>query len=748
MKKIRRLVLDLFFVLCWSSLHAQTIQVLVPASAEKWVLVPKSDIGLTWRSKLSYDQTGWRRCSGSPGGVGYETGSGYEQWISLDTRQDMHQSGTSPNTSCYIRLKFSLTAEKISSLGALNLNVWYDDGFVAFLNGEKVAEANAPASLTWNAAAAGDHEAAGPETFDISNYKNLLRVGENLLAVHALNNSITSSDFLFNVEIAIAGNPISNFTVSNLPLVYIDTGGKWIPDEPKIPARMGIIYHGVGSLHKLNEPFNDYNGLIGIETRGSSSQSWSKKQYAVETWSAVNIDTAVSLMGLPKETDWILNAPFIDRSLMRDVLAYDLYRRMGRYASRTRFCELFLNGQYKGVYILMEKIKRDRWRVNISKADSTAVSGDALTGGYIFKIDKEDGAQRDGFFSKYRPVNGANRRVYYQYHYPSSEKITPAQKAYLRSYVNTFEDMMYSSNYNDPKTGYPKWINVDSFVDFFIISEVSKNVDCYRLSTFMYKDRDSKDPLLYMGPIWDYNLAFGLADYYDGEDTDGWMLEELLRNTGEDFPVPFWWQKLFQDPKFNHRIKQRWYELRSSVYDVARIHAYIDAVADTLNEAQARNFAIWPGPGKPGEGFWPMPKIFYTFRTYRDETNYLKYWIERRIRWMDENVLKLSETLGRSETVLPQDFALLPAFPNPFNPSVNIVYELKRPANVFLGIYNTRGECLRVLQQGEQSGGRHQVQWDGLTEAGSPAASGVYYARMFVDQSRELSQSIKLLLLR
>ncbi|MDZ7345916.1 MAG: CotH kinase family protein, partial [candidate division KSB1 bacterium] len=230
--------------------------------------------------------------------------------------------------------------------------------------------------------------------------------------------------------------------------------------------------------------------------------------------------------------------------------------------------------------------------------------------------------------------------------------------------------------------------------------------------------------------------------------TDGWMLEELLRNTGEDFPVPFWWQKLFQDPKFNHRIKQRWYELRSSVYDVARIHAYIDAVADTLNEAQARNFAVWPGPGKPGEGFWPMPNIFYTFRTYRDETNYLKYWIERRIRWMDENVLKLSETLGRSDLVLPQDFTLLPAFPNPFNPSVNIVYELKRTANVFLGIYNTRGECIRVLRQGEQSGGRHQVQWDGLTEVGSPAASGVYYARMFVGQSREFSQSVKLLLLR
>ena len=322
-----------------AALSAQSTKVLVPANADKWVLVPKSDIGLTWRSKLSYDQTGWRLCSGSPGGVGYEMSSGYEQWITLDTRSDMYESGSNPNTSCYVRIKFTLTQQQIDAVSGLSLNVWYDDGFVAYLNGQRVADANAPATLGWNAAATAAIESSGPEQFGISLYKSALKVGENLLAVHALNSGVNSSDFLFRAEMTSSENPFTNFTSSNLPLVYIDTGGRYIPDEPKIPAKMGIIYHGVGVTHLLNEPYNDYNGKIGIEARGSSSQSWPKKQYAVETWTAANLDTSVSLMGLPKESDWVLNAPFIDRSFLRNVLAYDLFRRMGRYASRTRYSQ-------------------------------------------------------------------------------------------------------------------------------------------------------------------------------------------------------------------------------------------------------------------------------------------------------------------------------------------------------------------------------------------------------------------------
>ncbi len=307
--------------------------------------------------------------------------------------------------------------------------------------------------------------------------------------------------------------------------------------------------------------------------------------------------------------------------------------------------------------------------------------------------------------------------------------------------------MMNGAKYNDPDTGYPKWIDIDSFVDFFLISEISKNVDCYRLSTFLYKDRNSKDPRLHIGPIWDYNLAFGLANYYDGEDTDGWMLETLLTSTGEDFPVPFWWKKLFEDPPFNHRIKQRWVELRSGPFDVARIHAFIDATADTLAEAAERNFAIWPAPGQPGEGFWPMPNVFYSFRSYRDETNYLKYWISERVKWMDANVLRLSQTLGRKDA-LPTELRLKPAYPNPFNPSTVIEYELPREERVRIDIFNARGQKVRTLVEQSQSAGIHSVTWQGDTQEGTPAAAGVYYCRLVGESNGDVAPAIKLLLLR
>ncbi len=254
----RTIFFTALFLGLWFS--AEGAQVLIPAHADKRVLVPKSDIGLTWRAKLSYDDSGWRLCRGTPGGVGYEVQSGYEQWISLDTRSDMYQDGNNPNTGCYIRIKFTLTQQQIDQVGELNLVVRYDDGFVAFLNGERVADANAPSNLTWNAAATAAGESTGPETFGLSLYKSLLKPGENLLAVHALNSGVNSSDFLFYCELIAADSPFADFTQSNLPLVFIDTGGRWIPDEPKITADMGIIYHGVGRLHKLNEPFNDYRG--------------------------------------------------------------------------------------------------------------------------------------------------------------------------------------------------------------------------------------------------------------------------------------------------------------------------------------------------------------------------------------------------------------------------------------------------------------------------------------------------------
>ncbi|MCB0286914.1 MAG: CotH kinase family protein, partial [Calditrichaeota bacterium] len=223
----------------------------------------------------------------------------------------------------------------------------------------------------------------------------------------------------------IAGFGQVNFTSSNLPIVVINTNGQTIPDEPKITVNMGIIWNENGQRNFLSDPFNHYDGLIGIEIRGSSSQMFPKKQYGFETRDADGEDLDVELLGMPEESDWILHAPYSDKSLMRNVLAYDFANRMGRYASRTHYCELVLNGEYMGVYILMEKIKRDDNRVNIKKLDEDEISGVDLTGGYIIKIDKPDVPGTGGWYSPFRPYENAPQMINYLYETPDAEDIVP-----------------------------------------------------------------------------------------------------------------------------------------------------------------------------------------------------------------------------------------------------------------------------------------------------------------------------------
>ncbi|MDZ7265475.1 MAG: CotH kinase family protein, partial [candidate division KSB1 bacterium] len=420
------------------------------------------------------------------------------------------------------------------------------------------------------------------------------------------------------------------FQSSNLPIVIIDTFGQEIPDEPKIIARMGIIDNGEGQRNYLTDPCNNYDGPIGIEIRGSTTRWFPKLQYAIETRDRTGNDSTVSLLGFPPEEDWILYAPYTDKSLMRNVLAYRLSNDLGRYASRTRYCELVLNGSYEGVYVLMEKIKRDRNRVNISKLQPTDIEGDAVTGGYIIKIDKPDGAKNQGWDSPFLPYPGAWQRIFYQYHYPDQDEIVPAQQAYIKTFMTVFETVMSGPWYADSQVGYSRYIDIDSFVDNFILIELSKNIDGYRLSTFFHKDRDSKNGKLVMGPIWDYNLAFGNADYYLGAMVSGWQVEFLEKD--DNWENPFWWRKLMADSNFVNKINRRWKLLRKDVLSIPRIYGVIDSLATLLDEAQRRNFERWP---ILGTYVWPNP---YIGGSYMAEVRYLKSWVQNRILWMDASM--------------------------------------------------------------------------------------------------------------
>ncbi|MBN1300627.1 MAG: CotH kinase family protein [Melioribacteraceae bacterium] len=420
------------------------------------------------------------------------------------------------------------------------------------------------------------------------------------------------------------------FASSNLPIIIIDTYGEVILDEPKISAHMGIIYRDDSTRNELSDPFNHYNGEIGIELRGSSTQSYPKKSYAFETRNSDGSNLNVSLLGMPEENDWILYGPYSDKSLFRNILIYKLAREMGHYASRTKLVELVLNNSYQGVYILMEKIKRDKNRVDISKLDSTDLSDDELSGGYIIKIDKTDGAENEGWYSQFVPIPSSWQRIFYQYHYPDQDEIMPEQKEYIREFINNFEIRMKMVDYNDPIEGYYDLVDLESFADYFLLNEYPRNVDGFRLSAFMHKNRDDKDGRLKMGPIWDYNFGFGNADYYDAWKNEGWQIDTIILH--DAFAVPFWWHKIHADPVFNNLTAYRWNKYREKLLDPQRLNDIIDSLYFLSEEAGIRNFKKWD---IIGEYIWPN---YYIGDTYDSEIEYLKTWIKKRYDWIDNNL--------------------------------------------------------------------------------------------------------------
>jgi hypothetical protein len=526
-----------------------------------------------------------------------------------------------------------------------------------------------------------------------------------------------------SVSASILSDSLISFTSSDLPIVIINTHGQDIPDEPKIAAEMGIIDNGPGMRNSITDPYNAYDGNIGIELRGSSSTMFPKKQFAVETRDSAGNGVNVSLLGMPSQSDWVFSAPYTDKSLMRDPLLYSLARSMGRYASRCRYFELVLNSQYSGVYVLLEKIKKDKNRVNITKMASTDTTGDAVTGGYIVKIDKIEGADTQGWYSGLPPYPAAWQKVYYQFHYPKPEDLVWSQRAYITQFIRDFEIAMYLPTFADSVKGYPHVLDVDSFVDFLLLNELSKNVDAYRLSTFMYKDRDSKGGKLVMGPVWDFNLAFGNCDYYRTSNVEGFhltFLSDSLAFRGVDsYPAPFWWKTLFHDPSFHSKLAQRWTALRVNQFSIPRITAIVDSLAAILDESQKRNFIRWSVLGRY---IWPNA---YVGQTYQDEIDYMKHWIGGRIEWLDSQFSTSSvDAEGRSNT-LPFECSLSQNYPNPFNPTTVVSYQLPVVSHVTLSIYDIIGRDVATLVNEVKEPGKYSVQWEA-----TDVASGVYFLRM------------------
>jgi len=489
----------LAFFLCFSSTsNAQEVDhwELVVNDDDLWkYLVPQSEPSAAWID-LGFDDSSW---SEGPGGFGYGDGD----------------DGTElPDViSVYQRRVFSIA--DTSKISYLMLHVDYDDAFVAYLNGEEIGRRQIGSQgdrPSFDQTADNLHEATlyqgrAPDAgilIEGDDLRRLLNQGDNVLAIQTHNGSVGSSDLSSRGFLSVAiiddsrtyrsvpawfNPPVLGpfFFSSHLPLIVLNTEGREIPNEPKIMATMEIINNLGGVANTTDDTPNEYNGSVGLEIRGSSSQGFPKKSYSMETRLPDETDLDVSLFGFPEEEDWVLYAPYTDKSLVRNVLVYDLSRKMGRYASRTKFVELIKNGEYEGVYVAMERVKRDTFRVDVSRLKDTDIEGDELTGGYILKV---DGGRDPGFRSLYRDpfVN----TITWSYYYPSIDDIQPEQDQYIQEEIARFEASFLGENIADPVTGYPNFIDVDSAVDFMILNEITRNVDGYRLSTFVHKEKDSE----------------------------------------------------------------------------------------------------------------------------------------------------------------------------------------------------------------------------------------------------------------
>lgn len=645
-------------------------------------------------SLLSFNDDSW---ASGEGGIGYG--------------DEDDQTVIDPVASLFIRHRFTVT--DLSKIEEAILHADYDDGFVAYLNGTEIARANLEGSPPAFDTDATDYREALmyqgglPEGFPLAsvNLPDLLLEGDNVLAVQIHNRGgVFSSDLtsLFWLSFGINDDssdygptpswfPSNEFT-SNLPILLIDTDGAFIPDEPAIPATMGIIWNADGSPNSSEATANEFMGNIIIERRGQSSLDlFPKNGYRIETKDEAGEDLDVSFLNFPAEEDWILHGPYSDKTLMRNVLAMEVARNMGQYASRTRFVELLINNSYEGIYVLMEKIKRDDNRVDIANLRPEDISGDQLTGGYVFKTDK--GAP--DWLSQYNTFNNPDLKLSFQYVSPNRNQIMPEQANYIQSYVDSFETAIHLPNGTFGGKRYDEYIDLASFADNFILTELSKDVDAYRISTYYHKDKDSNGGLLKAGPVWDFNIAFGNVDYCTGEEAAGWMYDFHCGISN-----PFWWESMFADPEFTRILKCRWEMFREGPLAISTLFNFIDEQAELLAPAAVRNFQRWP---VLNEYVWPNPVVT---GTYQGEIDYLKNFLAARIFWMDDNIFGECLPTATIEMTDPQPVRL---YPNPTSGHLQIDLPLPASGDLSLVFYDQLGRRVHTQNTGQQALGRCQL---------------------------------------
>ena len=626
-------------------------------------VLPTSAPDTNWTS-IAFDDATWPL---APGGFGY--GDGDDATV------------IPACISVFMRQPFAVPDTSAIAYGLLDID--YDDGFVAYLNGVEIARSNVGGTPPpFDTLALGNHEAAMydeglPERYVLTAERldTVLRPDSNVLAIQVHNVDAGSSDLSARAWLSVGflnasahgGGAVPVWFIppmsvdsTNLPLVVIDAGGQAIPNEPKITAHMRVIDNGLGQYNHVNDVANVYDGPIGIEVRGSESAGFPQTPYGVETRDALGADSNVALLDMPAESDWVLLSNWNDKSFARNILANALSQHMGQYASRTRLAEVILDHDYKGVYLLGEKIKPADERVDIARMDSTDLGGPEVTGGYIWKVDAWGWGQ--GWWSGHHPVDHTDLDVRFIGVYPKTADIEIEQAYYLMNEVDSFETALYSSEYADPAIGYRRFVDVKSFIDFFLVNEIARNADGFKKSRYFHKDRLG---VIHAGPVWDFDWAWKNIDdcaIFSATDGSGWS--HLVNDCGPDVNSPGYYVRLLQDSVFAGELGCAWQDYRSTFLTTQWMNDVVDSVAAVVAVAQERQYSKYPilgvNNGTPEVG--PPPA------TFQGEVDALKDWIAARMAWLDAN-MPACAYLGVHEQDADQG---LRVFPNPASDRVFI----------------------------------------------------------------------------
>lgn len=429
---------------------------------------------------------------------------------------------------------------------------------------------------------------------------------------------------------------------THLPLVEIDTGGVEIPGRMEhredgtksvttaadggkaISAHMDIVDHETAYNHPGDTPA--LSSAITIHVRGNSSRTFDKSNYAIRLVAEDGLsNNPQPVMGMAAHHEWVLHGPYLDKTLLRNYMWYNIGGEIMDYAPNVRFCEVMLNGEYQGVYVMIEKITAGkngaRLPLTVSAKDNTFSEYLLQLNGYLPPV----GHQFTNQFTYY-----AKRTLYHMdIVYPGRNNMTPEIQRAISQDFSDFEKALYSYDYDNDRYGYPAMIDAESFIDYFLINELTCNYDAGWLSTYIYKDTEGK----YRMCLWDMNSA--CDNYQDSQMVEnGFQMQNCL-----------WYVMLMKDEDFVDRLISRYWELRKTSFDLDYLYRYIDDTAAYLGDAVDRNFTVW-GYTFDYDLLSPVER---NPTSYQEAIDQMKDFLSWRIPWMDENIDALRHYAAESK---------------------------------------------------------------------------------------------------